>query len=252
MSEALYEFGGLRFWTEDEIELREAFASRTISVVKKTLLELNPAWSFAQMEGPILTPRSAISSEYDDKDVFVTNHEAGDNFLCLRPETTTSSYAYARFLNRKLPLCVYQKGKSFRRELNDGATAAKLRFNEFWQLEFQCIYSVSTKVDYRMPLMEVVSGEIERFTGLRTVHNISDRLPTYSESTIDINVVPSPEKSLEMASYSIRNDFSDDTKVCEIAIGLDRVATLASAILTVVDYQLINRIRKCLDKGDNK
>lgn len=32
----------------------------------------------------------------------------------------------------------------------------------------------------------------------------------------------------EMASCSIRNDFSGDTKVCEIAIGLCRVATLAS------------------------
>src|ERR1700735_798181 len=105
MSEALYEFGGLRFWTEDEIELREMFAARAISVVKRTLLDMNPAWSFARMEGPILTPKSVISSEYDENDLFVTNHEAGGEFLCLRPETTQSSYAYARFLNKKLPLC---------------------------------------------------------------------------------------------------------------------------------------------------
>ena len=32
---------------------------------------------------------------------------------------------------------------------------------------------------------------------------------------------------MEMASCSIRNDFADDIRVCEIAIGLCRVATLA-------------------------
>lgn len=227
MSEALYEFGGLRFWTEEEIELREMFAARAISVVKKTLLDMNPAWSFAQMEGPILTPRAIISPEYNDNDLFVTNHEAGGEFLCLRPETTQSSYAYARFLNRKLPLCVYQKGKSFRRELNDGATAAKLRFNEFWQLEFQCIYSASTKADYREALKNHIANEISRFIRSPVCIDVSDRLPVYSESTIDIEAY-SNDKFLEMASCSIRNDFSEDTKVCEIAIGLDRVATLAA------------------------
>lgn len=226
MSEALYELGGLRFWTEDEIELREMFAARAISVVKKTLLNMNPAWSFAQMEGPILTPKAVISPEYDANDLFVTNHEAGGELLCLRPETTQSSYAYAKFLNKKLPLCVYQMGKSFRRELNDGATAAKLRFNEFWQLEFQCIYSASTKADYRGALIEAVSNEITRFCGC-CIPEDSDRLPTYSDSTIDL-MIHINGKVIEMASCSIRNDFSDDTKVCEIAIGLDRVATLAA------------------------
>lgn len=239
MSEALYEFGGLRFWTEDEIQLREMFAARAISVVKQTLLNMNPAWSFAQMEGPILTPKSVISSEYDENDLFVTNHEAGGQFLCLRPETTQSSYAYARFLNKKLPLCVYQQGKSFRRELNDGATAAKLRFNEFWQLEFQCIYSDSTKADYRKALMLGIHNEIKRFTKADTRRIESERIPSYSESTIDIiSTVWLPNKKKggrqfiqedrEMVSCSIRNDFSDDTKVCEIAIGLDRIATLAA------------------------
>lgn len=233
MSEALYEFGGLRFWNEDEIELREAFSNRAISVVKDTLLNINPAWSFSQVEGPILTPRSSINGAYDDNDLFSTNHKICDNFLYLRPETTASSYAYARFIRKKLPLCVYQKGKSFRRELNDGATATKLRFNEFWQLEFQCIYSNTTKADYRAELIKAISLEIERFTMLETIVVNSDRLPLYSESTYDIEV-NCPEisgvllgGSREIASCSIRNDFNSEAKVCEIAIGLDRVATLA-------------------------
>jgi glycyl-tRNA synthetase len=228
MSEALYKIGGLRFWTEDEIELREAFASRVINVVKRTLLKVNPAWSFAQMEGPILIPQSDINAAYDENDVFSTNHTVYENeILCLRPETTHSSYLYAKHLNKKLPLCVYQKGKSFRRELNDGATASKLRFNEFWQLEFQCIYSDSTKTDYRQHLMSRVSLEIARFTGLTIRINESDRLPIYSESTFDIEVNHNGTWR-EIASCSIRNDFVDNTKVCEIAIGLDRIAMLAS------------------------
>lgn len=153
----------------------------------------------------------------------------GPHFLRLRPETTQSSYMYAKSLNKKLPLCVYQKGKSFRRELNDGATASKLRFNEFWQLEFQCIYSDSTKADYRASLIPVILKEISRFTSLETKILESDRLPSYSESTIDIEV-NHKGRWIEMASCSIRNDFSKDTKVCEIAIGLDRVATLSAKI----------------------
>lgn len=232
MSEALYQFCGLRFWNEDEIELRDAFSSRVISIVKRTLSEINPAWSFAQVEGPILTPRSFINDAYDDNDLFSTNHKIGDDFLYLRPETTASSYEYARFLKRKLPLCVYQKGKSFRRELNDGATASKLRFNEFWQLEFQCIYANSTMADYRSILIEAISNEVRRFTMLETRKSISHRIPSYSESTHDIEVEyqdgsNGPWKWMEIASCSIRNDFSDDAKVCEIAIGLDRVAALS-------------------------
>lgn len=232
MSEALYKFGGLRFWTEDEIQLREQFTQRIISVVKRTLLEINPSWSFAQMEGPILTPRSFISSSYNHSDLFSTNHKAGDAYLYLRPETTASSYVYARSLNKKLPLCVYQYGKSFRRELNEGASAAKLRFNEFWQLEFQCIYSDSTKADYRGSLIPVIGHEISRFTTMETRMVTSDRLPSYSESTTDIEVNHN-EKWHEMASCSIRNDFSEDTRVCEIAIGLDRIATLALLTETI-------------------
>jgi glycyl-tRNA synthetase len=234
VSESLYEFSGLRFWNENEIELREAFASRAISVVKSCLLKLNPAWQFYQVEGPILTPSYFIAEHYGDDDVFVTNHKIGDNFLRLRPETTASSYVYAKNLKKKLPLCVYQKGKSFRRELNDGATATKLRFNEFWQLEFQCIYSSSTKADYRAELIKVISSEISRFTMLESRVVASDRLPSYSESTEDIEVnchgVIGEIQSgwREIASCSIRNDFSEDAKVCEIAIGLDRVATLAA------------------------
>lgn len=227
MSEALFNLGGLRFWHESEIELRDAFQARAASVVRRTLLDVNPAWRFARCEGPILHPRSLISAAYDDSDIFVTNDIRGGEALCLRAETTPSSYAYARWLGGKLPLCVWQAGISSRRETNDGASASKLRFNSFWQLEFQCIYRADTKADYRAALLPAVMAEIARFTrvNVRTVD--SDRLPSYSESTLDIEALHGKHWR-EMASCSIRTDYSDDTRVCEIAIGLDRVATLAA------------------------
>lgn len=226
MSEALYGLGGLRFWTEDEIELREAFQLRAVSVVKRTLSAMNPAWTFARIEGPCLSPRDQISAAYDDSDLFATNHLAAGEPLYLRAETTPSSYAFARRLMKRPPFCIYQAGKSFRREQNDGASAAKLRFNEFWQLEFQCIYAQSTKADYRAGLLDAVRFEIGRFTRADTRVVESDRLPSYSESTLDIEAADG-NAWREMASCSIRTDFADDMRVCEIAIGLDRVATIS-------------------------
>lgn len=227
MSKALYVLGGLRFWDENEIELREMFQSRVISVVRNTLLLMNPAWRFARVEGPCLSPREQISAAYDDSDIFVTNHIAGGAPLCLRAETTQTSYAYARQLNPKLPFCVYQTGKSFRREINDGASAAKLRFNEFWQLEFQCIYSKDTKASYRDALLPKVALEISRVVCGPTRLQESERTPSYALSTIDIE---SQYKGVwrELSSCSIRTDFSESTLVCEMAIGLDRVTTLAA------------------------
>ncbi len=228
MSEALYQFGGLRFWTEDEIELREAFQSRAVSVVKRTLTSLNPAWRFFRTEGPCLSPRNQISAAYGDDDLFATNHEVGGGMLYLRAETTPSSYAFARTVQGKPPICIWQAGKSFRRETNDGASAAKLRFNEFWQLEFQCIYRADSKADYRVALIEALCPEVERFTRNSVRVVASDRVPSYSESTIDIEAMHG-DAWREIASCSIRTDYAEDMRVCEIALGLDRVATIAAA-----------------------
>lgn len=222
----LYGLGGLPFWSEAEIELRELFQVRIINTIRRKLSEINPAWRFIRVEGPLLAPVTSISKAYDDKDVFKTNHEALEDYLYLRPETTNSSYEAAKNLGGKFPLCVYQIGKSFRRELNDGATAAKLRFNEFWQIEFQCIYSNATGMDYREALLPEISKEIERFTKKISRVVDSDRLPDYSESTLDIELLKD-HKWKEVASCSIRNDFHKDFKVCEIAIGLDRIVALS-------------------------
>ena len=223
MSHALYGLGGLRFWSDQEIERREAFQLHASNTIRRTLLATNPAWRFARMEGPCLSPRDQIGAAYGDDDIFVTNHKAGGDYLCLAPETTASTYAYARSMGGKLPLCVWQARKSFRRETNDGASAAKLRFNEFWQLEFQCIYAKGSSADYRCAMIKAVSPLIERHTGRSTRVVESDRLPSYSMSTLDIEVYLGGEVWREVASCSLRTDYSDETTVAEIAIGLDRI-----------------------------
>jgi glycyl-tRNA synthetase len=227
MSEPLYKFGGLRFWTEVEIEAREAFQLAASRIVTRTLSEINGAWRSFRVEGPCLTPRNQISAEYDDNELFQTNHIVGGEPLYLRAETTPSSYAWAKKIGGKLPLCIWQSGKVFRRETNDGASAAKLRFNDFYQLEFQCIYRTDTKADYRTALTEKLVPFVERFTGREVRLVNSDRLPAYSESTIDIEVL-FDGKWREVASCSIRTDFTDETRVCEIAFGLCRLATIAT------------------------
>lgn len=222
MSKALYKHGGLRFWSEAEIEMREFATRRIAQRIRETLIGINGAWRFSRVEGPCLSPRDKISASYSDDDIFVTNHKD----FCLRAETTPTSYAWARHDGGKMPLCVWQLGKSFRRETNDGASAAKLRFNEFYQLEFQCIYRADTKADYRAALIESVQQEIAWFTHSATRTIESDRLPSYSESTIDIDANHAG-KWREIASCSIRTDFSPDIRVAEIAIGIDRLVTLA-------------------------
>lgn len=222
MSTALYGHGGLRFWSEDEIEFRESFQRLIVLAVRDVLVSVNPAWTFARVETPILCPRDMIAPEYSEDEIFVTNHKD----FCLRAETTPGTYVAAKALGRKLPLCVWQSGRSFRRETNDGASAAKLRFNEFNQLEFQCIYSNTTKADYRAALIEKIVPIIGRFTArdLRVVP--SDRLPSYSQSTLDIECKLDNDKWRELASCSIRTDYAPETLVAEIAIGLDRVVSV--------------------------
>ena len=226
MSKALYTFGGLRFWDEDEIAVREAFQLATSQLVSKTLRDANQAFRVYRCEGPMLCPRDRISDAYSDGDIFRTNHKVGGDDLYLRAETTPSSYAVAREIGGKMPICVWQSGKVARRETNDGASAAKLRFNEFWQMEFQAIYRDDTKADYRAILLEKLSPHVERFTGkpVRIVN--SDRLPAYSKSTLDIEVFWNGVWK-EVASCSIRTDFSPETLVCEIAFGLCRIVEVS-------------------------
>ena len=105
------------------------------------------------------------------------------------PETTALSYLHAKELlhhSLKAPLCVYQASKSFRKE-QDQANK-HMRLKEFKQLEFQCIYSKTTKNDYQMSVINDIAIFVKNLLKLNTRLVYSDRLPSYSEKTIDIEV----------------------------------------------------------------
>lgn len=224
MSEALFETGGLRFWNEDEINYREHCIKVISSTIQKTLGELNRAWMFRRCEAPILIAKDRLPKEYDGDDVFILQAELASKEFCLRPETTPSSYVVAKKLihNFKPPLCVWQVGKSFRREKSDGASPSKLRFNEFYQMEFQCIYSIGTKADYKTAVVNSLL-EILPLLLSKNVRAIdSDRLPSYSKHTLDIEAEFNGDWK-EICSISTRTDFSDKEEVLEIAFGLDRL-----------------------------
>lgn len=267
--EPLFNINGLMFWTEREIRLRRQFEDHFAAEMKTILLAENPAWQFIQIEGPLLTPRDKINPNYTNDDVWVQQADEEidindmisdpyvipaemenyrpDGDLVLRPETTPSSYEYACHVLKnhsgvKPPFVIWQTGKSFRREQDQ--VTKNMRLKEFYQQEFQCIYAADTLNDYHTAVLEPVREMLAEMVGRgkRTRIVESDRLPSYSEITMDIEVqtesyVFATEKNqwMEICSISRRTDFpmkakfqtkkkivEKDLLVLEIAIGLDR------------------------------
>lgn len=215
--ENLYEKNGLVFWTEREILLREHFVKHFSEELKELLKTLNSAFEFVRVEVSQLTPNELISDSYTADDVFRVDDE-----LTLRPETTMGSYVYAKHLlnthnSRKvrLPLCVWQHGKSFRREQDK--TLANMRLKEFYQLEFQIIFSKTTANDYYPAIVRAVSEMIARAVAPTRVE-ASDRLPSYATETQDVIMV---HNDMEVCSISRRTDY-ENANVVEVAIGTDR------------------------------
>ena len=111
----IYDKNGLVFWEETDIRRRSLIQNEVINNIKESLSRQNKAFRFFMTEAPMLTPSNLIDEKYyANEDVFSIDD------LTLRPETTKGSYEFARYItthrNEKLPICVYQSGKSFRRE----------------------------------------------------------------------------------------------------------------------------------------
>lgn len=227
----VYEVNGLPFWSEDEIRERDHLASVFAGSLLQMLRRENAAWHSTRIEAPNLMPRSLINSNYDDDDLFFV----GDK-LALRPETTQGSYVYAQWLldgyEDRPPFIVWQAGKSFRREQDQ--VTKNMRLKEFYQQEFQCIYTEDTKNDYQAVVLPKLAEMFSLHLGRRTRVVESDRLPCYSLKTMDIEV-ELPHKWMEIASISVRTDFpaaftyttgkgafSKKILVLEVAIGLCR------------------------------
>lgn len=238
MSEALYDFGGLRFWRESEVIARDRITAQIAETVQRELRAVNQGWAFERVETPLIIPRSALNPAYTGDDAFFLQDPMGDQQMVLRAETTDGSYRMAEHILRttktKPPLGVWQLGQSFRRELSDGANAANLRLNAFYQLEFQLVYGADTMFDYGTMLRDKLRTLVQSITGLETRLVPSDRLPPYAEETIDIEVFwHAPTKAepewKEVCSTSRRTDFPQlpdfkkGLKLFEVAFGLDRL-----------------------------
>ncbi len=236
--------GGIPFWTAPKIRLREQAIQTLEDTLTRNMTRLNSAWTLHRVEGPLLTPRDQISASYDETDIFMLKAKLGEKDAALRAETTASSYAYAEYLvNRglvKYPFCVWQVGKSFRVEAMDGARASTLRFNEFYQCEFQFIYKNSTLADIRGCGEVAAQAAIKQITHSTDIRMVdSDRLPSYSTATRDVEVPYLREGKVEwkeMASISTRTDFPrEDITVLEVAVGLDRLVEVAAQNLGLED-----------------
>jgi glycyl-tRNA synthetase (class II) len=220
----IYNKNGLIFWTEKDILLKKYFEDIITIELKEFLLKINSAFRFVKCDAPLFIPNEYINKNYNEEYIYKQNNTD----ISLRPETTAGSYEYAKkILNNyndiryKLPLVVYQHNKSFRREQDK--TFCNMRLKEFYQLEYQVIFSDTTKNDYFDPIVNFINDIITKYIWSSYVDN-SDRLPVYSKETKDIIC---NEVMLEVCSISRRLDFSiPNTNVIEVAIGTDRLVYL--------------------------
>ncbi len=215
----LYQTNGLIIWTEEEIRARRIFEDHLVGSLKQNLVTQNKAFRFFQCESPLLIPRHLINSSYTDEDIFVAQDD-----LALKPETTASSYLYANTLMNshnkqkvKLPMVVWQHSRSARNE-QDNVTK-NMRLKEFYQLEFQILFSDSTMKDYYPEVVSSMRSSVSMLIGPCKTEP-SDRIPSYSTETIDIIC---ERNDMEICSMSRRTDYPDPKiKVIEVAFGTDR------------------------------
>jgi glycyl-tRNA synthetase len=227
---AYLDLAQLRIWTETELKLRDLAQNTLVDCVTTTLKDVNRAWDFSRVEAPAILPRSLMSEEYSNDDIWMTQVERASQPFALRAETTPTTYAairhfYPNLKHLKPPRGFWQVGKSYRQE--PASKATRLRFFEFTQLEFQCLYSPETKADYRAKLMPVLAQKMGWLCQSEVRIVDSERLPAYSQSTLDIEVQHLGEWR-EVASVSLRTDFDDNLLNLEVAMGLDRVMVIGS------------------------
>lgn len=232
--EFIYDYNALPFYDEQDLIQRDRFTRAIAHHVRRLLLETNPAWSFHRIEAPCLIPRALVNPNYTEEDLWAQQSDTPDRMLVLKPETTPSTYAWLRsrlaHAQVKPPVCVWQLSKSFRREQDQ--PTKHCRFKEFYQQEFQCLYTADTKNDYFSRIIRPLAQAFALEVCCPTRLVVSDRLPDYAEKTWDIEVWNS-EKWMEVASISVRHDFPDAVrfrdkeiacKVLEIATSPDRLS----------------------------
>lgn len=228
----IYNFNSLPFFNEKELILKDFFVNSIALEIKEILKKQNRAWDFIKIESPCLIPRELINANYTNEDLWVQESQ-NHSELVLKPETTPATYAYmVNYLEQQAvlpPVCFWQVSKSFRREQDQ--SSKHCRFKEFYQQEFQCLYTQDTKNNYQENIIEDLANMFMTLLSLPTRIVLSDRLPDYSIKTIDIEVF-NADKWMEVCSVSLRKDFPikpiirnkpTDCYVLEIALGVDRL-----------------------------
>jgi glycyl-tRNA synthetase len=216
MNQNLYFKNGFLFYDEAWINKRERVEQAIKEELFLALQKMNSAFKFFKIEAPLITPYELINNSYSKEDLWSFSEFA------MRPETTMGSFTAAREilssyneLKVRLPIVVYQHGKSFRKEQDQPSSKVKLK--EFYQLEFQILYSPDTKNDYSKNVISALQKIISLECGKKCSIEKSDRLPKYSLETTDIMC-----EELEICSISKRQDF--DLGMClEVAVGTDRI-----------------------------
>ena len=241
---SLLNTNGLIHWSGRELERRERMIPLFASEISAFLLGQNRAWEIERTEGPVMMPRSTVNTNYTDDDIWTFRpHDETETPLAARPETTASTYAW--MMHRldthpvaRMPYCVWQFGKSFRAERDN--VLKNMRLKEFHQMEFQCAYTADTANDYQQACLEPVRRMLAFASGLPARIIDSDRLPSYSMRTVDVEL-DTGERWMEVCSISKRTDFpvkaryqgkrgewiEKDVLVLEIAIGIDRMVYAA-------------------------
>lgn len=230
--EFIYNFNALPFLNKRELMLKDYLVRRMEFEIQELLRKENKSWQFVQIEAPCFIPRELVNNNYTDDDIWVQESKNHSD-LVLKPETTASSYQYMEHLlvsqQYQPPLSVWQVSKSFRREQDQ--VTKHCRFKEFYQQEFQCLYTKDTKNNYQESIIEPLAEIFLDVVALPTRIVLSDRLPDYSLKTIDIEVFNN-DKWMEICSVSLRKDFTyhpliknqpRECFVLEIAFGLERL-----------------------------
>lgn len=222
----MYGIDGLPHWEEEDIICREYLVNALQNRVRKALLNTNAAWQMVRIEAPILLPENMISEAYsvENDDYYYVGGE-----LALRSETTQGSYNYIQAILKshpqkwqRPPICIWQVGKSFRKK--QGQPAKYYHYKEFYQLEFQCIYTKGSKCDYFNELVKSMSL-------IRNVRVTSpERIPLYSSETMDLEMMYRG-RWVGVARISKRIDFDDKHEVVEIAFGLGRLVQASRGLL---------------------
>lgn len=214
---------GLVTWNSKEIMTRNWIVEFFTESLKERLSQLNRHIRFIQCESPLLIETSLINNNYTPEDFYFLG---GKEDLSLRPETTSGSYLVAMEEMNDIspPIVVWQYGKSFRREQD--APMSRMKLKEFYQLEYQLIYTSDSKAPYYDECIKIVSNIFRTLFKTSIYTERSDRLPNYSNQTTDI-LFKKGDYELELCSISDRSDFpgkfnDKDLRVAEIAIGLDR------------------------------